>query len=128
MPRTKPEPAVHPDTEIDLELPDDPRVSQLVRRLATKQWDIVHSQARRQRVPIERAWMDIYVDPCEITWFYVAVHSPVTRREAWDFQGSLDAYLEAWREGLSAEERELSALISFTVVGLKLGEPSANGS
>ena len=118
-----------PGREIELELPDDdPRLTPLVRRLATEQWDIVRSQARRKRVPIERAWMDVYVDPGEITWFYVAVHSPVTRREAWGFQGSLDADLRAWYEGLSSEERDLSALISFTVVGLHHGEPSDNGA
>jgi hypothetical protein len=72
--------------------------------------------------------MSIYVDPREITWFYVVVHCPVTHQEAWDFQRSLGPQSRAWRLGLPEAQQKLSGRIPFGVVGTKGDAQLLNGA
>jgi len=123
-----PDTAVNPTSEVELKLPDDPRVTPLVRRLATENWEIYRDGALRSGMPIVAAWMDIYVDREDRTLFFVPVHCDVTFEESWDFRRSLNSRVEAWFHGLSPAEREVAGLIPVNVVGLKRDDGRANGA
>lgn len=73
-----PDTAVNPTSEVELKLPDDPRVTPLVRRLATENWEIYRDGALRCGMPIVAAWMDIYVGREDRTLFFWG--STATRR------------------------------------------------
>jgi len=123
-----PDTAVNPTSEVELKLPDDPRVTPLVRRLATENWVIYRDGALRSGMPIVAAWMDIYVDREDRTLFFVAIHCDATRRETWDFRDSLSHLTQAWFDGLSGEELEVASLIPFTVAGVKRDKRVVNGA
>ncbi len=123
-----PDTAVNPTHGVEFTLPDDPRVTPLVRRLSTEYWEIVRSRAIRSGVPIVAAWMDIYVDREGATLFFVAVHCDLTQQESRKFKHGLGSATQAWFEGLTSAEREVAALIPFTVVGLKRDVAQVNGT
>ena len=123
-----PDTAVNPTSEVELKLPDDPRVTPLVRRLAIENWEIYRDGALRSGMPIGAAWMDIYVDREDRTLFFVAIHCDATRRETWDFRDSLSHLTQAWFDGLSGEELEVASLIPFTFAGVKRDKRVVNGA
>lgn len=123
-----PDTAVNPTSEVELKLPNDPRVTPLVRRLATENWEIYRDGALRSGMPIVAAWMDIYVDREGRTLFFVAVHCDASRQETWDFRDSLSHLTQAWFDGLSDEELEVASLVPFTFAGLKRDHTVVNGA
>lgn len=123
-----PDTAVNPTSEVELKLPDDPRVTPLVRRLAIENWEIYRDGALRSGMPIVAAWMDIYVDREDRTLFFVAIHCDATRQETREFRGSLRHLTQAWFDGLSGDELQVASLIPFTFAGLKRGSRVVNGA
>ncbi|MDE2986570.1 MAG: hypothetical protein OXT70_00775 [Chloroflexota bacterium] len=123
-----PDTAVNPTSEVELKLPDDPRVTPLVRRLAIENWEIYRDGALRSGMPIVAAWMDIYVDREDRTLFFVAIHCDATRQETRDFRDSLSHLTQAWFDGLPEDEYEVASLIPFTFAGVKRDEQAVNGA
>ena len=123
-----PDTAVNPTHRVELRLAEDPRVTPLVRRLASGYWEIVRNAAVRSGVPIIAAWMDIYVDREGETLFFVAVHCDLTLQEARSFRRDLGPATQAWFEDLASGDRDAAALIPFTIVGTKRDDGRVNGA
>lgn len=119
--------ALRTPQQIELELPDDPRATPLVRRLAAQYWEIVQRTAVRDGFPISRAWLEVDVDADAVTWFPLTVHAQVTHEQAWEFRRSMSTEVDRWIEQLDASEQDVRGLIALAIIGLKRPRRPRNG-
>ena len=115
-------------TKADVQLDDSiehEALTPLMRRLAGEYWEIVRARAGEQGLPIERAWLDPYIDVEGVPYVYVAVHFAAPHEQVRAFHHGLNDDHRRWYLQLDPEAQVATTRLSLTAVGIR--EP-ANGA